>query len=256
MSASSSGTPISPTFVSMAMAAERYVLPWIYGLLAWQRLGGLRDHYRSYSMMRQMSAAFHAANPGLKSAAYAALTKDVLMVALMTFAGVTLLFARPAIALPSKLKHVLVPIAMSYYFLLYGMVDRLPLSLRESLLPVNLHGIAATGGLVLSVIGYSIAIWALLHLGRSFAILVSVRKLVSSGPYAYVRHPIYLGYVIDLCGLVLANTCLGMLGLGAGFVMLLVIRAQMEEEMLGEADEGYRNYISRTGFLLPRLVAR
>jgi protein-S-isoprenylcysteine O-methyltransferase Ste14 len=92
----------------------------------------------------------------------------------------------------------------------------------------------------------------MVHLGRSFAVLVSVRKIVSSGPYAYVRHPIYLGYAIDLCGLLLATSSIAMFTLAAGWVLLLIIRARIEEEMLSEADEGYRQYVTRTNFLFPR----
>jgi protein-S-isoprenylcysteine O-methyltransferase Ste14 len=107
-------------------------------------------------------------------------------------------------------------------------------------------------GVVLSVIGYSIALWAIFYLRRSFAIFVSVRDIVSKGPYAYVRHPIYLGYLFDLCGFALAGFSVAILLLGCGFVLLLVERARMEEEKLCEASAPYRQYASRTGFLFPR----
>ena len=199
-----------------------------------------------------MSALHQIVDPASQNMAFAALARNVLMFLLMAFTGVTLLFSRTPIAIPDKLNEVTVPIATSYYFLLYGIVDRLPAAFRESLLPIGFQGKSAAGGLILSLIGYSVAIWALCYLGRSFAILVSVRKVVSSGPYAFVRHPIYLGYAIELCGLLLANCSVAMLLLGAGFGMLLVVRARIEEEKLCEADEGYRRYINRTGFLLPR----
>ncbi|MEO7319421.1 MAG: isoprenylcysteine carboxylmethyltransferase family protein [Chthoniobacteraceae bacterium] len=245
-------TPLSPGFVKAALAVERYLLPLGYAYLAYQRVGTALEHYRQYQMLKGAGAA--TAHPHLQSIAYAALTKDLLMFLLMVFTGVILLFSRAPVVLPDKLKHVIVPMAMSCYFLLYGMVDRLPGLLRESLLSPNVQVAAAVCGLILSMVGYSIVIWALCHLGRSFAILVSVRKVVSSGPYNYVRHPIYLGYVIELCGLLLANCSIAMLLLGAGFVMFLVVRARMEEEKLCEADEGYRQYVQRTGFLLPRFL--
>jgi protein-S-isoprenylcysteine O-methyltransferase Ste14 len=247
-----SDTPISPRFVKLAMAAERYVLPWFFAFLAYQRIGAIQRDYRSYRMLKEHSAYLHANDPVLLNIAAATLTKDILLALLMAFAGITLLFSRRPVALPDKLKHVLIPLAMSYYFLLYGIVDSLPALFRENLLPPRFQGSAAVGGLILGIIGHSVAIWAMVHLGRSFAVLVSVRKIVSSGPYAYVRHPIYLGYAIDLCGLLLATSSIAMLTLAAGWVVLLIIRARIEEEMLSEADEGYRQYVTRTSFLFPR----
>jgi protein-S-isoprenylcysteine O-methyltransferase Ste14 len=193
-----------------------------------------------------------AIDPVTVGIAFASLTKDILLFMLMVIPGVILLVNRAPVAFPDKLKHVVVPIVMSYYFLLYGAVDSLPALFRESLLPPTIQGPAAVGGLLLSLLGYSVAAWALSYLGRSFAILVSVRKIVSGGPYAYVRHPIYLGYAIELCGLLLANCSIAILVLGAGFAGFLVCRARIEEEMLCQADEGYRQNVKRTGFLLPR----
>ena len=242
-----SDRPISPGFAKAALAIERYVLPWGYGYFAWQRVGVGLAHYATY---RKLSDA------GAQGIAMAALTKDLLLFLLMIFTGVTLLFSRAPVTLPDRLKHLIVPVAMSYYFFLYGMVDRLPAALRESLLPPGWQMPAAISGLALSVLGYAVSVWALVHLGRSFAMLVSVRKVVATGPYAYVRHPIYLGYAIDLCGLLLGNFSPAMLLLGAGFIAFLVIRARLEEDMLSATDEAYRESVARTGFLLPRLSGR
>ena len=246
--------PISPSFVKAALAVERYVLPWAYGFFAWQRVEQGLVHYAVYRKLTAVGA--HVAEPMMSSIALAALTKDLLLFLLMAFTGVTLLFSRAPVTLPDRLKHIIVPFAMSYYFFLYGVVDRLPAPLRESLLPPGWQMPAAVSGLLLSVLGYAVSIWALVHLGRSFAMLVSVRRVVATGPYAYVRHPIYLGYAIDLCGLLLASFSPAMLFLGAGFVAFLVVRARLEEEMLCAADAGYRESVARTGFLLPRLSGR
>ncbi len=243
-----SETPISPGFVKAALAVERYVLPWVYAFFAWQRVGPGLAHYAEYRR--------HAAEPLVQSVAAAAMTGDLLLFLLMAFTGGMLLVSRAPVIPPDRLKHVIVPIAMSYYFFLYGLTDRLPAPLRENLLPPSWQMPAAVAGLLVSLVGYAVAIWALLHLGRSFAMLVSVRKVISSGPYAYVRHPIYLGYAIDLCGLLLAKCAPGMLLLGAGFIGFLVWRARIEEETLCAADEGYRQRLAGTGFLLPRFSGR
>jgi len=84
-------------------------------------------------------------------------------------------------------------------------------------------------------------------------LLVAVREVVSGGPYAYVRHPMYLGYIFELSGLVLSSFSLGMLAAAAGFLGLMVMRARLEEARLIEACPAYRDYMKRTGFLFPRL---
>ena len=239
--------PISPGVARAALAVERYVLPWVYGYMAWQRVGLAQGHFATYWKLTD------AATQGI---AIAALTNDLLVFLLMVFTSVTLLFSRTPVTLPDRLKHLIVPLAMSYYFFLYGIVNRLPAAWSESLLPPDWLRPAAISGLLVSVLGYAVSIWALVHLGRSFAMLVSVRRVVATGPYAYVRHPIYLGYAIDLCGLLLTSFSPAMLLLGAGFIAFLVIRARLEEEMLSATDEGYRQSVARTGFLLPRFFRR
>ena len=58
-------------------------------------------------------------------------------------------------------------------------------------------------GCALTVIGLALALWARLYLGSSWDALISLRlhhKLLRSGPYAIVRHPIYSGFMIALVG--------------------------------------------------------
>ncbi len=224
------------------------MLPLVYAFLAWQRVQYIESQVLAYEALAG-ARAIPAFSQGLY---FADMGKQVLLFALMAFSGVALLLNRPPASLPGKLKHVLVPLAVSYYFVLYGAVDYGPPWMRASLIPPAWRFGSAILGLVSSIVGYSVAIWALVYLRRSFALFVSVRQVVIKGPYRYVRHPIYLGYLFDVAGLLLLTGSIGMILLGAGFVVLLICRARMEEEMLGDADAGYRRYILETGFLLPR----
>ncbi|MDQ6741518.1 MAG: hypothetical protein M3Z97_01220, partial [Candidatus Dormibacteraeota bacterium] len=49
--------------------------------------------------------------------------------------------------------------------------------------------------------GMAYSIWALLYLRRSFSILPEARRLVTHGPYALSRHPLYLGEAVAALGL-------------------------------------------------------
>lgn len=84
-------------------------------------------------------------------------------------------------------------------------------------------------------------------------------RLVTSGPYAYSRHPFYMGLLLMLTGVVISLSSM------VGLVMLIlslgasVLRAMIEERELAEQflDE-YRTYIERTPFIIgfPRCSAK
>jgi len=88
------------------------------------------------------------------------------------------------------------------------------------------------------------AIVSLVALGRSFAVLPSRRALVTRGPYAIVRHPIYLGetgMIVSACA-----TRGALAAIGAGIVMLALLtpRILAEERLLG-ADDAFARYRAR-----------
>jgi protein-S-isoprenylcysteine O-methyltransferase Ste14 len=239
---------LSPGIARMLLRMEKYILPVVFAWLAWLRFNHLTDQLGAYHAMAH-SAMMRSVSYNVF---FADMTKNILIFTLLVFTVITLLFNKPPVILPDKLKHVLVPLAGSYYTVLYAWLDHFPPSMRDSLFPPSMQYSAAVAGLVLSIIGYSIAIWAMLHLRRSFALFVSVREVVTGGPYRYMRHPIYTGYLFDAAGLLLASFCIGMFALCAGLALLLVCRARMEEEKLAGADPAYRRYIARTGAFLPR----
>jgi protein-S-isoprenylcysteine O-methyltransferase Ste14 len=114
----------------------------------------------------------------------------------------------------------------------------------------------AWGCTALVGIGVAIAWWARLHLGRLWSARITRKadhKVVDTGPYALVRHPIYSGLLLSLLATtVVKGTVLGV----AAFVMILLgmwLKARLEERWLLEelgADE-YGNYRRRVPMLLP-----
>jgi protein-S-isoprenylcysteine O-methyltransferase Ste14 len=80
-------------------------------------------------------------------------------------------------------------------------------------------------------------------------------SLITTGPFKYVRHPVYLGMVISVLGLALGMKSLwGLICAIAIFVPLGVYRAKLEEMALAEAfaDE-WNDYVRRTYFMFPPL---
>jgi protein-S-isoprenylcysteine O-methyltransferase Ste14 len=99
-------------------------------------------------------------------------------------------------------------------------------------------------GLALQLVGVLLALWSLTTLGRSFGFAAADRGLVSRGPYAVIRHPIYASYVLLLAGYVLQS-----ISLRNALVALLAIgcdigRIRAEERILG-SNPGHPAYCRR-----------
>jgi protein-S-isoprenylcysteine O-methyltransferase Ste14 len=112
-------------------------------------------------------------------------------------------------------------------------------------------------GWLLTVLGMLFSIWARVSLGRNWSgrvVLKHGQELVSTGPYALVRHPIYTGLLVALAGSALYDgRWRALLGL-ASFAIGFWLKARSEEHLLErEFGEDYRSYRARTPMLIPRL---
>jgi protein-S-isoprenylcysteine O-methyltransferase Ste14 len=95
-----------------------------------------------------------------------------------------------------------------------------------------------------SACGLLVVIAGKLSLGRSFGLIPANRGIVSSGLYRFIRHPIYLGYLITHAAFVAANPTEWNLLMLATADLALLARAVREERTLAQDDE-YRSYQGR-----------
>jgi protein-S-isoprenylcysteine O-methyltransferase Ste14 len=98
-----------------------------------------------------------------------------------------------------------------------------------------------------SCIGLAIVITAKLTLGRSFGLVPANRGVVVSGPYEFMRHPIYAGYVISHAAFLAAHPTVMNISLVVVADVVLVLRALLEERTL-IGDEEYRSYCERVSW--------
>jgi protein-S-isoprenylcysteine O-methyltransferase Ste14 len=106
--------------------------------------------------------------------------------------------------------------------------------------------------------GFAFCWWARLHLGALWSSSVTRKqdhRIVDTGPYALVRHPIYTGMIAAaLAAAALSGTAASLAGFAA-FTLGCWLKARLEERFLraelGAAD--YDAYARRTGMLLPFL---
>jgi protein-S-isoprenylcysteine O-methyltransferase Ste14 len=109
-------------------------------------------------------------------------------------------------------------------------------------------------GFVICVSGIGLAIVARTHLGRNWGMPMSKKEnpeLVTTGPYAIVRHPIYGGLILAMLGSAIGQSILWLLPLIV-YGPYFILSAQREEKhLLEQFSDRYRIYMKRTKMLLP-----
>jgi protein-S-isoprenylcysteine O-methyltransferase Ste14 len=180
-------------------------------------------------------------------------TKHALIMGFDFLVGVNLLISRVPIKPPEKLREILVPLLGTFLYLGYAVASHVSPGLRYNLLPLASQNGAAVMGLLVALVGYSVAVWSAIFLGRSFGVFVSVRPIVSDGPYRYVRHPMYLGHALMIVGVLLSAFAPIYIALTALYLSVIVYRARLEDDALSRSSEAYREYVKHTGSFFPRL---
>jgi protein-S-isoprenylcysteine O-methyltransferase Ste14 len=110
-----------------------------------------------------------------------------------------------------------------------------------------------TGALALVMLAACLSFTSLLTLGKSFGVRPAVRGLTTTGPYRFVRHPMYLAYVVGDIGYNLEEWNVGTVLLVIAGWTSLIYRIQAEERILSR-DVGWPHYIAVVRYrLLPGL---
>jgi protein-S-isoprenylcysteine O-methyltransferase Ste14 len=124
----------------------------------------------------------------------------------------------------------------------------------------SLHSLAVhspalkAAGVILLGTGLGLAIWARVHLGRNWGTPMTQKaepELVTSGPYRFVRHPIYSGILLGFAGTALATNGYWLIIFGVCLIYFLY-SARVEEGIMSSAfPREYPSYRARTKMLIP-----
>jgi protein-S-isoprenylcysteine O-methyltransferase Ste14 len=110
--------------------------------------------------------------------------------------------------------------------------------------------------LVLMVTGFGLSIYVLLWLGRAFSIVAQARRLVTNGPYAIVRHPLYLCEAITIIGIALAHFSMTAVLILATQWMFQLRRISHEDKVLAAAFPESAAYVARTPKIIPKIIPK
>lgn len=112
-------------------------------------------------------------------------------------------------------------------------------------------------GAAIMVASLLFAVWAREHIGRNWSSSVTIKQgheLITTGPYAVVRHPIYTGILGGLLGTAIALGQVRGLIAFALFFLMLWLKLRMEEQwMRSQFGETYATYAHQTAALVPYL---
>lgn len=108
------------------------------------------------------------------------------------------------------------------------------------------------------ILGAGLGIWALLHnkLGN-FNIQPKMKEgavLVTSGIYAFIRHPMYLSVIIMSFAFILSSVTILQSFLFLSLIFVLFLKAKKEESIWLEEGEDYAKYRAKTKLFLPFLL--
>jgi len=114
-------------------------------------------------------------------------------------------------------------------------------------------------GAGIALLGFALLHWAQNTLGRNWSDtprMIREQTLITTGPYRFVRHPIYTAFLLILGStlLISANWLVGLTWIGMTTLEVISRLAFEESLMLEYFGDQYREYMQRTGKILPKLI--
>lgn len=202
--------------------------------------------YCSYILFRDVAAFCHQVqqNPVLfehfDGGAVVAMLARISQWMFVILLSIQPLFRLRAIAKSEEILPRLVALIAVCVPLMFMQLDRAPPDLAFNVLAV-----------ILSLIANVMLLVTVSFLGRSLSVMPEARRLVQSGPYGIVRHPLYLWEMLASIAVALQYRSLAALVLLVLTLVLQVARAKWEEGVLARTFVDFAGYRSRTSFMIP-----
>ncbi|HCN84864.1 MAG TPA: hypothetical protein DIT07_14790 [Sphingobacteriaceae bacterium] len=109
-------------------------------------------------------------------------------------------------------------------------------------------------GVFICASGITFAIWARIHLGKNWGMPMSLKEkpdLITTGPYHFVRHPIYTGLLAAMLGTNISGSFMGLIWLLFSATFFIYSAKREEKMMLLQFPDEYPDYMKRSKMLIP-----
>ena len=109
-------------------------------------------------------------------------------------------------------------------------------------------------GLIIYLIFSWIQIWSYRTLGESYSqeiVILKNHKLVTSGPFKFIRHPQYVAQILMDLGAGVATLSYIIIPLAIIQIPFVIMRANLEEKLLSKHIKEFAEYKSKSGFMIP-----
>lgn len=105
--------------------------------------------------------------------------------------------------------------------------------------------------LIVTVLGAALAVTALASLGSHFSIVPEAQSLVATGPYRWLRHPMYFAEILMIVGIAVSNLRITYMVGAVCVIWLQIYRIRVEEQLLSTTfPRAYKKFVARTRYRL------
>jgi protein-S-isoprenylcysteine O-methyltransferase Ste14 len=181
---------------------------------------------------------------------------DVLWLVFVAYWGIAAIRSKRNVGRPLWSREIGLRLAVIVLVLLALRVPIVRQALRHAQEHVTSSAVSGAIGVMCCVLGIGLAMWARVHLGRNWGMPMSRKQnpeLVTTGPYAFVRHPIYTGIILAMFGSMIGESPFWLLPLILSGTYFVFSARREEAFMVTQFPEQYRAYMKHTKMLLPFL---